>query len=59
MTNRVASIAAVLVMTVAGLSSADNQTPPSVDLPAPLARILTDYERAWTAKDAKALASLR
>ena len=58
MTNRVASIAAVLVTAVAGLSSANNQTPPSVDLPAPLARVLTDYEKAWTAKNAKALASL-
>ena len=31
---------------------------PSVSLPAPLARVLTDYERAWAAKDAAALAAL-
>lgn len=58
MTRRVASIAALLVMTVVEVSSAQNQTPPSVDLPAPLSRVLTDYEKAWTAKDANALASL-
>jgi len=32
--------------------------PPSVDPPAPLARVLTDYERAWQSKDAAALAGL-
>jgi ketosteroid isomerase-like protein len=31
---------------------------PSVTLPAPLARVLTDYEAAWRAKDAAALAAL-
>ena len=31
---------------------------PSVSLPAPLARVLTDYEAAWQKKDAAALASL-
>ncbi|HUG54732.1 MAG TPA: nuclear transport factor 2 family protein [Vicinamibacteria bacterium] len=31
---------------------------PSVPLPAPLARVLTDYERAWQAKDAAGLAAL-
>ena len=31
---------------------------PSVDLPPALARVLTDYERAWQAKDARALAEL-
>jgi len=31
---------------------------PSVELPAELARVLTDYEVAWAAKDAKALAAL-
>jgi ketosteroid isomerase-like protein len=30
----------------------------TVSLPAPLARVLTDYERAWAAKDAAALARL-
>jgi ketosteroid isomerase-like protein len=31
---------------------------PSVELPPPLARVLTDYETAWQAKDATALAKL-
>jgi ketosteroid isomerase-like protein len=31
---------------------------PSVPLPPPLARVLTDYERAWQAKDAAGLAAL-
>ena len=31
---------------------------PSVSLPAPLARVLTDYEDAWQKKDAAALAAL-
>ena len=30
----------------------------SVALPAPLARVLTDYEQAWQKRDAKALAAL-
>lgn len=32
--------------------------PPSVSLPADLARVLSDYERAWQARDATALADL-
>jgi ketosteroid isomerase-like protein len=32
--------------------------PASVTLPAPLARVLTDYETAWRSKDAEALAKL-
>lgn len=32
--------------------------PPSVELPAPLARVLTDYEAAWQKKDAAGLAAL-
>jgi ketosteroid isomerase-like protein len=31
---------------------------PSITLPAPLARVLTDYEAAWAGKDAAALAAL-
>ena len=31
---------------------------PSVNLPAPLARVLSDYEAAWQAKDATALSLL-
>lgn len=32
--------------------------PPSVALPAPLERVLRDYERAWAARDAAGLAAL-
>ena len=32
--------------------------PPSVALPAPVGRVLTDYESAWRQKDATALAAL-
>jgi ketosteroid isomerase-like protein len=46
-----------VALLLAGTTAAVNQ-PPSVDLPPSLARVLTDYEKAWTAKDAKALASL-
>ena len=34
------------------------ETPPSVALPPELARVLTDYEDAWSRKDAPALAKL-
>ena len=48
---------------VAAAAPAPAQTPeatplPSVALPAPLARVLTDYETAWRSKDAAALAAL-
>jgi ketosteroid isomerase-like protein len=35
-----------------------SDTPPSVELPPTLARVLRDYERAWASKDAAALAAL-
>jgi ketosteroid isomerase-like protein len=57
----------VLVLVLAA-GAASAQTPPSpvpaasplptVVLPAPLARVLTDYEQAWARKDAAALAAL-
>lgn len=31
---------------------------PTVELPGPLARVLTDYEKAWQARDAAGLAAL-
>jgi ketosteroid isomerase-like protein len=37
---------------------AAEQAPPSVALPADLARVLKDYESAWTARDPAALARL-
>lgn len=53
----------VCVAAVALTSTMRAQTPvsqplPSITLPAALARVLTDYETAWRAKDAKALAAL-
>ncbi len=55
-----------LAALVAAASSAAAQTPssepapslPSVKLPPELSRVLTDYEAAWLAKDAAALARL-
>src|SRR5262245_25223202 len=38
--------------------AAEPPLPPTVTLPAPLARVLTDYEVAWRGKDAAALAAL-
>ncbi len=51
-------LASVLLV---GRSSAQGPAPsaqPSVTLPAPLARVLSDYEAAWHKKDAAALATL-
>lgn len=45
-----------LCVSGAGLGHADDL--PSVELPPPLARVLTDYEAAWQAKDATALSEL-
>jgi ketosteroid isomerase-like protein len=58
-----ASIVALVLASLAGMSSAQSPAPiptphPSVTLPAPLARVLTDYEAAWRNKDAAALAAL-
>ena len=47
----------MLALTVLGQASAAGQLP-SVQLPPELARVLTDYERAWQQKDAAALAAL-
>jgi CubicO group peptidase (beta-lactamase class C family)/ketosteroid isomerase-like protein len=54
--------AIVLISMVCLAASGNAQAPPaslpSVVLPPPLARVLTDYEAAWAKKDAAALASL-
>jgi len=59
-------LALVLVLS-AGSAAAQTPSPfpsvlpaalPSITLPAPLARVLTDYEAAWSRKDAAALAAL-
>jgi ketosteroid isomerase-like protein len=60
---RASSAAAAVYMLLAGAApafaqSADVLRLPSIALPAPLARVLTDYETAWRSKDAAALAAL-
>jgi ketosteroid isomerase-like protein len=54
---RVALVVLLAAVASAPARAADPQ-PPSVSLPPELARVLTDYEAAWRARDAKALASL-
>src|SRR4029434_1807672 len=56
---------AMLALSISLFSSANvaSQQPadiqqPSVKLPPPLARVLTDYEAAWRSRDAAALAGL-
>lgn len=49
---------AALVSTLAAQGAADPKPIPSVLLPPALNRVLTDYEKAWRAKDASALAAL-
>ena len=57
------AIRTLLIMTllVAASATAQQETPaaePSVSLPPELARVLTDYEAAWSKRDAAALAGL-
>jgi ketosteroid isomerase-like protein len=55
----VGAVVFILATLAAAPSSAETQAAlPSVTLPAPLARVLTDYEAAWQSKDAAALAAL-
>ncbi|HEX6862865.1 MAG TPA: SgcJ/EcaC family oxidoreductase [Thermoanaerobaculia bacterium] len=54
---------ALLIMTLlaAGSAAGQQETPPaepSITLPPELARVLTDYEAAWSKKDPAALAGL-
>jgi len=49
-------IALLVFVFGAGVGRAEDL--PSVELPAPLTRVLTDYEAAWHAKDATALSRL-
>jgi ketosteroid isomerase-like protein len=55
---RMVARAAVLAAAVSAPARAAEPQPPSVSLPPELGRVLTDYEAAWRARDAKALASL-
>ena len=55
-------ILAVLLLAAAAPASAQEQSAyeavPSIQLPAPLERVLRDYEKAWSAGDEAALAAL-
>lgn len=57
------AVKAFLIVTLLAATAAVGQTEtpaaePSVNLPPELARVLTDYEAAWSKKDAAALAAL-
>jgi hypothetical protein len=59
------SLALVLLLAVPAGAQSPSPSPaampsplPSITLPAPVARVLTDYEAAWGRKDAVALAAL-
>jgi ketosteroid isomerase-like protein len=62
--NRFALLLCVAFVTVVGGEAFPQESAPapgplpSVEPPAPLARVLTDYESAWQKKDAAALAAL-
>jgi ketosteroid isomerase-like protein len=49
---------AVALLLAASAAAQEPPSPPSVPLPEDLARVLTDYEAAWAAKDAAKLAAL-
>jgi ketosteroid isomerase-like protein len=51
------AVAPCLVV-LAGAAAAEHPPEPTVQLPPELARVLTDYEAAWQARDAGALAAL-
>ena len=48
----------VLLAGPVGAQTAPDPSLPTITLPRPLARVLTDYEVAWSHKDAAALAAL-
>ena len=51
-------IFSTVVLVSLALVFGQNPAQPSVTLPSALARVLTDYEKAWSQKDAAALAQL-
>lgn len=56
---RVTAIAAIVLIGLGSPVAGQQQAAlPSVELPPELERVLTDYERAWSARDAAALADL-
>jgi ketosteroid isomerase-like protein len=54
----VACAIADCLIVLAGAATAEHPSEPTVQLPPELARVLTDYEAAWQARDAGALAAL-
>lgn len=52
------SLLAVIALAFAAAGQAGPEPLPSVSLPPELARVLSDYETAWQARDAAALAAL-
>ena len=55
---RIAFAAAIALLSAASAARSADLEPPSVALPSDLDRVLRDYEKAWRAHDAKALADL-
>jgi ketosteroid isomerase-like protein len=55
---RLATMLLLLASIAPAALAGDGSLPPSVTLPPELARVLTDYEGAWSRKDAAALARL-
>jgi ketosteroid isomerase-like protein len=51
-------VAAVLLLGYGAAHGVEQSPQPTITIPPDLARILTDYEKAWRAKDEKALAAL-
>src|SRR5258708_32705477 len=52
------ALAIALLNSLASAQTSPVKVQPSIQLPPELARVLTDYEAAWQAKDAAALARL-
>ncbi len=52
------AVGVVLFLGYSAVCGAEQSPQPTISLPPDLARILTDYEEAWQAKDEKALAAL-
>lgn len=52
------ALVATALLLSAALAAPPSEPLPSVALPPDLARVLTDYEQAWRARDAEAIAAL-
>ncbi|MDX2466873.1 MAG: DUF4440 domain-containing protein [Acidimicrobiia bacterium] len=54
----IAAVTTAFFFVCGSVCGAEQPSHPTVTLPPELARVLTDYEKAWRAKDEKALAAL-